>query len=242
MPVKNLLLALCLFFSSSGYTTINVGTLIFKPPFISSPGYGFDIDLVHLLCQRLQEQCNLRPMGMDQLYQNLKDGKIDLAIGGIPISYSLQINFIFSLPYMLSKGQFLVLKKNQINSISELKDQSIGILQNPLNGGVFYKYLLDRYNGQFKIKLYNDIEDVLADLNNKTISAAFLNRSSVNYWIQQGGQEFKSLGPVYTIGDGIAIMALPKNKQLIARINKLIQDIEKDNTYMKLYNVYFANE
>ncbi|BCA96866.1 hypothetical protein TUM19329_32270 [Legionella antarctica] len=181
-------------------------------------------------------------MDIDQLYQKLQDGKIDLAIGGIPISYSLQIKFIFSLPYMLSKGQFLVLKKNQMNSINQLQGLTVGILHNPLNGGVFYKYLLDHYKGQFTIKLYNDIEDVLADLNNQILAAAFLNRSSVNYWIQQSGEEFKSLGPVSIIGDGIAIMAIPKNKQLIERINKFIQAIEKDNTYMKLYDVYFANE
>ena len=143
---------------------------------------------------------------------------------------------------MLSKGQFLVLKKSRMDSIEELHGKTVGLLQNPLNGGVFYKYLLEHYSGYFKIKLYNDLEDVLADLNNKTIAAAFLNRSSVNYWMQAGGDQFKSLGPVFTIGDGIAILALPKNKKLIERINEVIDDIEKDNTYIKLYNIYFAKE
>ena len=242
MPIKTLLLALCFFFSASGYSTINIGTLIFKPPFIYSPGNGFDIDLSHLLCHRLRERCNVMPMGINELYRKLQEGKIDIAIGGIPISYSLKINFIFSLPYMLSKGQFLVLKKSRMDSIEELHGKTVGLLQNPLNGGVFYKYLLEHYSGYFKIKLYNDLEDVLADLNNKTIAAAFLNRSSVNYWMQAGGDQFKSLGPVFTIGDGIAILALPKNKKLIERINEVIDDIEKDNTYIKLYNIYFAKE
>ncbi|MCL9683876.1 transporter substrate-binding domain-containing protein [Legionella maioricensis] len=242
MRVKIFLLALCFFFSSLGNSTINIGTLIFKPPFISSPGNGFDIDLAHLLCQRLQERCDFKPMGINELYKKLQEGKIDLAIGGIPISYSLKINFIFSLPYMLSKGQFLVQKKNRIDSIRELRGQTIGLLQNPLNGGVSYKFLLERYPGQFKIKLYNDVEDILADLSSKKITAAFLNRSSVNYWVEHGGGQFKSLGPVFTIGDGIVILALPKSKKLIERINTLIDDIEKDNTYIKLYNIYFANE
>ncbi|WP_131795453.1 transporter substrate-binding domain-containing protein [Fluoribacter gormanii] len=242
MPIKTILMALGLLFSSIGYTTINIGTLIFKPPYIFSPKNGFDIDLAQLLCQRLKEQCHFIPMGINELYKKLQEGKVDLAMGGIPISYELKTNFIFSLPYMLSKGQFLVLKNSQINSINGLQGKKVGILQNPLNGGLFYEYLLEHYSKLFQIKLYEDIEDVLADLHNKTISAAFLNRSSVNYWTHEGGNQFKPLGDVDEIGDGIVILASPKNQELIDRINNALKAIEKDNTYMKLYNTYFSDE
>lgn len=242
MQIKTILIVLGLFFSSMSCATINIGTLMFKPPYIFSPGNGFDIDLAQLLCQRLKEQCSFIPMGMDELYNKLKEGKVDLAMGGIPISYALKTDFVFSLPYMLSKGQFLVLKNNPINSINGLQGQTIGVLRNRLNGGLFYEYLSEHYHKLFQIKLYDDIEDVLADLHNKTILAAFFNRSSVNYWTQEGGKQFKPLGNVHTIGDGIAILALPKNKELILRINSLLREIEKDNTYIKLYDTYFADE
>ncbi len=242
MQIKTLFIALGLFLSTIGHTAITIGTLIFKPPYIFSPGNGFDIDLAQLLCQRLQEQCNFIPMGMDELYKKLKEGKVDLAMGGIPISYSLKTNFIFSLPYMLSKGQFLVLKSSQINSINGLQGQEVGVLRNPLNGGLFYEYLTEHYHKLFQMTLYDDIEDVLADLHNKAVSAVFLNRSSVNYWTQEGGDQFKPLGDVHVIGDGVAILALPKNKELIDRINNALRVIEKDNTYIKLYNTYFADE
>ncbi len=242
MQIKIILIVLSLLLSSISSATITIGTLIFKPPYILSPGNGFDIDLAQLLCKRLQEPCTFIPMGMDELYKKLAKGKVDLAMGGIPISYSLKINFIFSLPYMLSKGQFLVLQNNPSTSVNDLGGQTVGVLRNILNGGVLYGYLLEHYKSLFQIKLYDDIEDVMADLHSKKISAAFLDRSSVNYWIQQGGKQFKSLGPVNTIGNGVAILALPKNKQLIDRIDNIIQDIEKDGTYSQLYNTYFAAE
>lgn len=242
MRIKTILLVLGLLLSSMSYSTINIGTLIFKPPYILSPGNGFDIDLAQLVCQRLHEQCRFIPMDMNGLYKNLQEDEIDLAMGGIPISYALKINFIFSLPYMLSKGQFLVLKSNKMNSTNELQGKTIGVLRNILNGGVFYGYLLEHYQNSLKIKLYDDIEDILSDLNNKTISAAFLDRSSVNYWMQVGGAQFKPLGVVHIIGNGIAIVASPKNTALIKRINPILEDIEKDGNYFKLYDTYFANE
>lgn len=242
MHIKTLLVALGILLSSMSFAAINIGTLMFKPPYIFSPGNGFDIDLANLLCQRLQEQCKFIPMGMEELYKKLENSDVDLAMGGIHISYALKINFIFSLPYMLSKGQFLILKNTPINSIQGLKGQKIGILRNKLSGGIFYEYLQKQYQKLFQIQLYADIEDVMADLNNNTISAAFLDRSSVNYWIQEGGDQFKPLGAVHTIGDGIAILAQPKNKELIARINTILESIEKDGNYFKLYDTYFANE
>lgn len=242
MRIKMITFTLGLLISSVAHTTINIGTLIFKPPYIFSPGNGFDIELGQLICQQLKEQCNFLPMGMDRLYTQLKTGNVDLAMGGIPISYALNSEFIFSLPYMLSKGQFLILKNSPINAVTQLQGKKIGVLRNLLNGGLFFEYLTDQYPKLFQIKLYDDVEDLLADLHSNTIAAVFLNRSSVNYWTQEGEDEFKPLGPVHTIGDGIAILALPKNKKLIDRVNSALKTIQKDSSYIKLYDTYFANE
>lgn len=242
MKIRAIFIVLCFLLSTISHATLRIGTLIFKPPYILSPGNGFDVDLAEALCKRLKEQCQFIPMGMTELYEELRDNEVDLAMGGIPISYTLKINFIFSLPYMLSKGQFLVLKKQPFNSVNDLKGKSVGVLRNILSGGVFYGYLVQHYNKVFQVKMYEDIEDIMEDLNNSTISAAFLDRSSVTYWIREGGGQFKTIGMVHTLGDGIAILALPKNKKLIDRINKALQNIELNETYFKLYETYFSNE
>ncbi|WP_019217391.1 type 2 periplasmic-binding domain-containing protein [Legionella tunisiensis] len=95
---------------------------------------------------------------MNALYKRLEEGKVDLAMGGIPISYALKINFIFSLPYMLNKGQFLVLKENPIHSVKGLQGQTVGVLRNILNGGVFYNYHLNHYQKLFQVNMHEDKE------------------------------------------------------------------------------------
>jgi len=240
MRLRTLCLTLCIFFSASSYSYINVGTLIFNPPFITSPGFRFDMDLARLLCKRLKEQCHFIPMVKNQLYTALQSGKIDIAIGGISISP--QVNFIFSLPYMITKGQFLVLKDGPIKSIKNLKGGTVGVFRDQLNGGVFYNYLLSRYNGLFQIQQFTDIQDILAALDSKSIQAAFLHRSVVNYWYREGGNQFKPFESSLLIGDGVAIMALPKNKQLIDQINAQLKYIESNTTFLRLYTDYFSDE
>lgn len=242
MNIKILLLALCFLFSSSGYSNIKIGTLIFNPPFILSLGDGFDMDLTRLLCKRLQEQCHFIPMTIQQLSDALHNGEIDMAIGGISISPDQQVDYIFSLPYMLSKGQFVVLSNGPYHSLNNLRGSTVGVVQDDLNGGIFYNYLQTNYQGLFKIQQYESVDDIITALNSKAISAAFLHRSVIHYWTQQDGNNFEALGPIVLLGDGIAIMALSKNKKLIERINVLLKQMEQDNTYLNLYNTYFSGE
>ncbi|CEG55719.1 transporter substrate-binding domain-containing protein [Legionella fallonii] len=239
--IKTLLFACSFFFSISGYSNIKIGTLHYDPPFIISPSQGFDIDLIHLLCTRLQQHCQLLYMDGEQLYQALQDGTVDLAIGGISISPLRKTNYIFSLPYLLSKGQFLTLKRSKIHSLDDLKGTTVGVIHDDLSGGIYHKYLVDHYQGQFQINEYNTVENMFAALNNNNIAAVFLYRSDTNYWNHNGGDLFKTVGPVVRIGEGIAIMALPRQEELIQRINKLLQQIEADNSYMNLYKTYFYN-
>lgn len=241
--VRILLLTLGFFVFTAAYSDIKIGTLSYDPPFVISATEGFDIDLSKLICKYLQEQCHLiqKPNSI-QLYQALQAGEIDLAIGGITISEARKSNFVFTLPYMLNKSQFLTLKSNSINSINDLKGTTVGVIRDKLSGGVLYHYLVNHYQGQFKINQYDNVEDLLAALNSKAISAVFLYRSDVNYWNQNGGDLFKSLGHVITLGEGLAIMALPQNKELIKRINMVLLQMESNDIYLAVYKTYFSNE
>jgi ABC-type amino acid transport substrate-binding protein len=239
---KILILAFYFFFFTSAYSDIKVGTLIYDPPFIISSESGFDIDLLRLLCKRLQEQCQLMPMEGSELYQALQAGKVDLAISGISISDVRKVDHIFSLPYLLSKWQFLTLKESTLKSISDLRGKTVGVVYDELSDGILYDYLRNNYQGQFKIDRYDNVEDLFEALISKTISAAFFYRSDLTFWNQNSGNLFKPLGPVVTIGEGIAIMTLPQKRELIAHINNVLRGMEKDNSYLKLYKMYFSDE
>ena len=50
------------------------------------------------------------------------------------------------------------------------------------------------------------------------------------------------MGGAVVVGEGIAIMAKPQHAALIERINKVLEQIEEDNSYLFLYRTYFSNQ
>lgn len=243
---KALIVALVYFSLSTSpvYATINVGTVLFYPPFVTADGSGFDIQFIQTLCQRLQETCEFQPMELYKLYKAVDAGTIDLAIGGITISSggTIDYNYVYSLPYVLSKGMFLTLQKNSIHSIQELQDKKVGIVRGSRDGDVFYDYLTKTFPQQFEVVQYDRMEDLIMALVSDDIAAAFTHESTVNYWQLNGGNQFKTLGAPMIVGDGIGILASPKNNALIQRVNVAIQKIEQEKYYLNLYTTYFANE
>lgn len=220
--------------------TVKIGVVFFYPPYVMSINEGFDIDLIRLLFQRLNQDYELIPMDFNKLFSALNSGQIDLAIGGINISFARKKNYIFSLPYMLSEGQFLVLKGSNILDIMDLKGKQVGVIKGDESGGVFYSFLFSKYNQLFTLEEYNDMEDMITALTNGTIAAAFLHKSTADYWVQNSGNQFKEMGRKIQIGLGIGIMALPVNAPLIQQINQQLQNVENDSSYLKLYSTYFA--
>ncbi|WP_155831630.1 transporter substrate-binding domain-containing protein, partial [Legionella oakridgensis] len=103
---------------------IKVGTMIFYPPFVMSVNQGFDVDLIQSLCRRTNLQCQMVPMDFNKIFGALDSGAIDVAIGGIVITPERLNRYIFTTPYLLSKGEFLTLQDNNLQSITGLKGKS----------------------------------------------------------------------------------------------------------------------
>lgn len=242
MRVKSFILSFFLFcfINVPAFANIKVGTMFTYPPFVLSSNEGFDIQLMQLLCKRMGETCDIIPMNLKDLAPALLNGQIDLAIGGIPLPLAPTPNYIFSLPYMVSKGQFMVLKTSNMHTLDELFGKDVGVMLGNIQGGAFYNFLLGTYPDKFKLDTYNDVEDLVTALNNQDISAAFMHQYAVNYWVQNSGGKFTPFANPTMVGNGIGIMSVPKNQALINKINQLLIKIEKDNSYIALYNTYFG--
>ncbi len=224
--------------------TIKVGTVMFYPPFVISTQNGFDIDLMQLLCKRMNQQCQFVSMDFYQLFPALDNGEIDIALGGITAFPSNRIKgYIFSLPYLLSKAEFMVKSDGKIKSLMDLEGKKVGVMkERNEGGGMFYTFLKDHYQDDFQIAIYNDMEDLISALSSGEIQAAFTHESTVSYWKQNGAGRFKALDKAQIIGNGISIMSVPSHQPLINQLNTAIKQLEETKDYMTLYNRYFYEE
>ena len=155
MKIKTLLLSLLLglCFSSWVHATFKVGIPTFDPPYVYSANEGFVVDLTHVICQRLKEDCQLLSMDYDELFTALNNGQIDWIAGGVYIK--LDGNYLFSIPYTTGQAQFLTLESNNAQQIADLAGGTIGVVKDNPYGTLFADYLNKTYPGQFKVNEYN---------------------------------------------------------------------------------------
>ncbi|BCA93835.1 hypothetical protein TUM19329_01960 [Legionella antarctica] len=161
---------------------LKIGVLQFAPPFSSVAGdgnhyYGFTIDLMDNICQRMQLECNYVSTTIDQHVNSLLQGIIDVSFIPVPIPAKLSGPFIFSLPYLTSNGQFLATKESSINSLAEIKNQKIGVIS-----GTLYDVIIEsHYGADNDIIKYEKITDLISALANQEVNLIYVNASVARY-------------------------------------------------------------
>jgi ABC-type amino acid transport substrate-binding protein len=75
----------------------------------------------------------------------------------------------------------------------------------------------------------------------KTIDLILINHYAAKYMVGISGTKVKLVGDKIPIGSGYGIVTLKRNIELINKINTVLLDMEKDGSYLKIYNEYFGS-
>jgi len=221
--------------------TINVGVLEFAPPFSSLSGdknhyFGFTIDLMDEICKRLHSECAFKAATVGEQITLLNQGTIDVSFIPVPITTDQAGNFIFSLPYLASNGQFISVDGGGVSTLADLKNHNVGVLKDTL----YSTLLKSPYVSVDKIKQYTVITDLIAALGNHEVDAIFVNDSVARFIINNAVHHLFLVGDKIHMGEGYAIMARKNNTDLIKQINQALLDMEQDGSYLRIYNRYFG--
>jgi ABC-type amino acid transport substrate-binding protein len=222
---------------------ITIGTIQYNPPFeVASTNnnfFGFDIDIMRQVCLNGKIQCQFKVFLFRELFNELTNGNIDLAIASVIISKEREQLFLLSHPYLPSSAQFFTRKNATINSLNDINNKIIATVDDP----VLIKFLLSNYSQKNTIQSesYQTVEAALSDLQQGKIDVFFLDKKATDYWISNNNEQFKTVGKEIPIGFGYAIIANTTNKPLIDLVNASLNTMEKNGTYSNIYNNYFAN-
>ncbi|AUH73923.1 arginine ABC transporter substrate-binding protein [Legionella sainthelensi] len=216
-----------------------IGTPIYDPPYAVNDKVvgvtGLDIDVMNIICSRLKWDCHYVSMHYYDLFGALDSGKIDFALGALVITPDREGKYLFTLPYMISEGGFLLKIDNPINSINELENKRIGVLQ----GREYLNYLSQNELNKYTVIGYKRPVDLVNALYNNEIDALFGNYLTVLYLHSQYPEYSKVLKNHFKIGNGLGIATLPANKAKVAQINTIILQFWSDGTFNKLYKYNF---
>ena len=243
MKMKFVLILLIFFSTVSLAEPLVIGTHHFYPPFVEQDDKngdfsGFDIDLMKAICKKINKQCIFKGMNFVDLLPALETGKVDLTIGAISITVRRKYKYLFSYPYLASYVQYIALSSNPIQSSKNIQDITVGMLE----GTISRQILKAAHGNKITVKPYISLDNLIADLKNKEIELALIDGFTSDYWISASEGTLKTVGDAIRVGNGYGIAALPDKQQLMQSINQAIVDLEKEGTYLRIYENYFGDK
>ncbi|KTD57598.1 transporter substrate-binding domain-containing protein [Legionella shakespearei] len=200
--------------------------------------FGFCIDLMDNICARIDQQCVYKQITLNDQFESLNNGDIDLLVLVSPYSPEDLKQYAMSIPYAVSKIQFVALQNSPIDDLADIKNKKIGVVKT-----TFYNLLLrSPFHNQNQIIAYKSDSELLTDLAQKKIDVIVLN-NVVAYRLKTNDlYNIKFVGKDMPLGEGYGIIALPDKTSLINEISKAILSLQKDGTYVSIYQKYYKPE
>ena len=238
MRIIACLLFLIISMQSYAQQQLVVGVLSFNAPFSTEANtkdmfYGFDISIIEEICKRLNATCQYERKTFTGLFTAISNNEIDMAIGSLLITPERQKNYLFSMPYLIGQGSFLVRDKT-ITQVSQLENKRVAALS-----GTLYVNLISKELGpDVQVMSYPIIPDLLSNLAIGEVDAILIDKLAAMYWAAKD-DDLSVIGQPINTGTGYGIMTNPANGELIVQINKILMEMEEDGTYTEIYESYF---
>lgn len=201
---------------------------------------GFDVDLIKAMSKEAGYECEVKNVGWDEMFTQIKSKTADVGISGITITDERKQTYDFSAPYFVSRQSIVVRSDSDIKSGEDLKNNKIIAVQNGSTGQESVEKLLGKNNENIK-KLKSGLtymelihKDADAVVGDDTSNQEFIkNNSNENLKIVQDKDAF---APEYF---GILY---PKDSKLKAEFDKALNTLYDNGTFEQIYKKWFKVE
>ena len=132
---------------------------------------GFDHDMAHALCRKLDIRCTLVPLSFDSLLSSLKSGELDAVVAGLGATESRLADFVFSNPYYSTRSLFIT-NDRTIGPVSEADPRRLAI---GVVAGTIQDHIISTYyekTGATVVR-YRTFDEQLEALKRREVNAIF---------------------------------------------------------------------
>ena len=206
---------------------------------------GFDIDLAQAVSGKLGFKVQFQPIDWDMKETELQNGTIDAIWNGYSATDERREKVAFSIPYMENQQVLVAKKSQQIHSVEEMKDKTLGA-QAGSSGYLDFEaqpdLLKNRVKDQ-KANQYQSFNEALIDLKNDRIDALLIDRVYANYYLEKSGVlDQYNVMPAGYEGESFAVGARKADKTLIKKINQGFRTLYKKGEFQKISNKWFGED
>lgn len=212
---------------------------------------GFDADMADLVCRKIGADCVFVVQNFDTLIPSISRGKrFDMIFSSLSVSRARAERIDFSVPYAQMQNLFVVRKGSALAAIKgktaffkALQGQKLGV-----QTATTHALYADKHIKNVDLRSYDTFEDLLMDLANGRLSAAFADTAIWSAYLAkpQNNERFTYVDVVIpmsddpeTLGGGVAV-GLPKGSDALrGRINKALCEAEADGSVRALSAKWF---
>lgn len=196
---------------------------------------GFEIDLIHALCDEMKAKCDISSQEWDGLIPGLQAKKFDAIIAGMSITPERLEKVDFTDPY-LTNGLVLVAKKGDNISVdSDFSTIPVGAQR----ATIAAQYIEERHP-KAKLNLYDTQENAYLDLASGRIRALFSDKVTAAYWLtSEEGKAFEQKGAEFKSDDTMGV-AVRKGDALAGKFNTALATLKQSGKYDEISAPYFG--
>jgi arginine/ornithine transport system substrate-binding protein len=217
------------------------------PPFSerdSKDGWkGFDIDIAKALCEHMQAKCVFVQRDWDQIQEALLKKQADAIIASMSITVPRKQRFDFTNRYYHTAAHFVGPQDSKIEFTRDgLTGKRLGVQAKT----VHENFVRDNYGSIAQIITYPTQQDALKALKAGDIDLLLGDAMALHagFLSTPDGKGYAFLGPDFNdarwFGEGIGIAVRKEDQDLRYKLNRAIDDIRANGTYVKLSDKYFG--
>lgn len=218
-------------------TRLLVGSDTTYPPFEyieDDKTMGFDIDIASEIAKRLEKELEIVPITWDSSYDIPEDIKIDMIISAVTPTEDKEELADFSDPYFTMEYILITISEAELILREDLKDKKIGMLTNK-SEDLSIEYLED-----FTIETYSDIILMLEALKSKDIEGILISVPLGKNIIEENNGLFSIIEIVKSERQYNIVFF--EGSPLKDEVNKILEEMNQDGTYQRIYDKWFALE
>ena len=204
------------------------------PPFENLEGgevVGIEVDLLGMICEKLGVELVLEQINFDAVLTGVQSGKYDCGMSGISVTPKREKNTLFTIPYCLAAQCIVVRADSDIASKADLAGKKISV-QTGTTAAEFCSgegYDLSQFEANQDAKLA-------------------LTQGKVDAWVVddltaaelcKGDESVKILAESMTT-EPYAFAFAFGSEDLVAEINKILEELIADGTVAALFEKYDA--
>ena len=233
--IFSMLLGAC----QSSTTKVRVATEAAYPPFEvvneqTKELEGFDIDLMKEVAKRAGLEVEFKNTPFDAVLAGISTCQFDAAISAITITAERAEKIGFSRPY-INAGQVTTVRvdNSDIKGPADLKGKTIGVQLNTTG-----QIEAEKIEGA-TIKPYDTVDLAFLDLQNGQVDAVVADYPTTLNFVNKAKDKIKTTGDVFT-EETYGIAVCKTNTALLDKINKALEELEKEGFIKKLEDKWLA--